>query len=194
MRLKDFRTEPPHHGRHMNSTREHPLVALLLTIAGTAPQPWNHKTHAQQVGVDPDRLDELLEWLWLEGLIDRSPAAADAAPGIVLTPLGQQVVGDAHALNRLRHGEPVTTGQGGTVRNSLRRPIKPLATRALLIANFAVFAYCLYLAGQIGQAQNYLVSWGNDKIVRFVLHPAGDVSGIDLLQGSWWRLLTACFV
>src|SRR5262249_6029316 len=142
MTLRNYRVRPPHYGRYMNATREHPLVALLLTIAGSAPQPWNHKVHAQQVGVDPERLDELIEWLWLAGPINTSPRAADGPPGIVLTPLAPQVVAAPDALNRLRSGVPVATGQGGIVRNSLRRPIKPVVTRALLIANFLVFAYC----------------------------------------------------
>ncbi|MFO0926198.1 MAG: rhomboid family intramembrane serine protease [Gemmataceae bacterium] len=174
---------------------DHPLTALLLAVAGAAPHPWDYRQYAAEHGYDPGLVAEQLEWLWLEGLIQKAPAGRPPSE-VTLTERGAAVAADPDALDRLRTGEVVVPDDpGGIVRASLRRPVTPWATRALLIANLAVFGYCLYLArADEAMLQGYLAGRSSEKIIERVLHPAGSVSALDLLNGQWWRMLTACFV
>lgn len=179
-------------------THEHPLTALLLAIARTAVEPWDHRRYAAQQGYEPAVVTAQLEWLGLEGLIHKAPPGHPAGE-VVLTERGEAVVRDPEALDRLRRGAVVVPGDpGGIVRASLRQPVTPWATRLLLLANLAVFGYCLYLArGDAALRWSYL--WmpfvpSDARIFERVFHPAGSVSALDLLNGEAWRMLTACFV
>lgn len=182
----------------MNQPVESPLATLLSAVGAVAPHPWHYREHAARSGIDADLLAELLEWLWLEGLVQKAPApAADGVgPGVLLTPLGEEVLRDPERFERLARGEAVVpTDPGAVVRQTLRQPIRPLVTRLLLAANLLVFGYCLYLAGgDQPMLQGYLAGRITEKTIERVLHPAGSVSAIDLLKGEWWRMLTACFV
>jgi membrane associated rhomboid family serine protease len=163
----------------MSQPREHPLEALLEAVARAAPEPWYYQLHARQAGVEPDLLVDLLELLWLEGLIQKAPGSKETGPGVQLTPLGRQVLDDPQARERLRRGDPVTNEPGAIVRNSLRQPIQPVVTWLLLAANFAVFGYEVWLKrGNRGPFTTLLTG----------------VSAADLIRGEWWRLLTCCFV
>src|SRR5262245_29401281 len=173
------------HNASMSQTREHPLEAVLHLIAAAAPEPWRYQQHARQHGFDPAGVETVLELLWLEGLIRREGATSpEAGPGVGLTPFGQQVLGDPELLQRLRNDEPLTNEAGAIVRDSLRRPVKPVITRLLLIANFAVFGYCIYLARQIpGMTSAFLGAMPGQPLPKVlftqVLHPAGSLNADD---------------
>jgi membrane associated rhomboid family serine protease len=185
----------------MSQPSTHPLESLLVAIGQAAPQPWYYKQYVRQTAVEPQRIEALLEFLWLEGLITRAEEGiGGTGPGITLTQFGQQVLDDPETRKRLSTGEPLSNTQGAIVRNSLRRPVMPWVTRTLLVANLAVFGYCIWLANSHNLASAYLSGGigGNrgqmGAVIARVLHPAGGVSGIDIIQGDWWRLITSCFV
>jgi rhomboid protease GluP len=179
----------------MSQSTRHPLEELLLAIAHADPRPWDYRQEATRAGIDPRELEGLLELLWLEGLITKSDSSTGDGAGVVLTDPGRQVLEDPEALARLRAGEALTPGQGAVVRNSLRRPITPYITRILLVANLAVFGYCIWLAHDNRALLTlYLTSRSNEVINVRVFHPAGAVALPDIVRGDWWRLLTSCFV
>ncbi|MFO0881762.1 MAG: rhomboid family intramembrane serine protease [Gemmataceae bacterium] len=181
----------------MNQASNNPLEAVLLAIDQAAPEPWYFQRVARDRDLDPDGLGRILELLYLQGLVQRGgPTDATSGPGVTLTDLGRQVLADPELVRRLRDHEPLTNDQGAIVRASLLRPFTPRMTRLLLAANFAVFAYCIYLARSPQALLNgYLMGTQVDmRILTQVLHPAGSISGIDLVRGEWWRMITAAFV
>src|SRR5262245_44549497 len=156
----------PHRGP-MSQPSEHPLEALLAVIARAEPEPWYHRQEGPRLGIDSDALLDMLELLWLEGLIQKAPGTPETGPGVQLTPLGRQVLEDPAVRERLRRGEPLTRDAGAVVRNSLRRPVTPVVTWLLLAANFAVFFYGLWLErGNQGPFASYLRGVTVPDVVR----------------------------
>lgn len=176
---------------------DHPLEVTLRLIADAAPAPWRPLAYLQATGSNPEYVRGLVELLRLEGLLVVGPGAGDGGPEVRLTDLGREVVESPALLDRLRQGRALRPDDpGAIIRESLRHPVRPVVMPVLLVLNFAVFAYCLYLArGDKALMQSYLMSMQMPQAVMTrVLEPAGAVSPADLIAGKWWRLLTACFV
>src|SRR5262245_3449051 len=177
-----------------------PVEEVLRLVAAAAPEPWHPRRFVAGGGVDEEVLNAALDELWLERLIVRAPGDGRDDPGVTLTPLGDRVLREPEALQRLRQGRPLFADDPGAVfRHSLRHPRRPVFSRLLLWANVAVFAYGAYLAYGVPQLlQVYLVGFPTNLGVALrlqeTLHTLGSVSGSDLLAGQWWRLLTSCFV
>ncbi len=182
----------------MSQIIEHPLEVILAEIGRASPHPWYYQQFARDYGADPTPVTNLLEMLWLDGLVERADSSSEFGPGVTLTTLGRQVLDDPEALARLRSGEPLTQTQGAIVRSSLRRRFTPTVTRLLLAANFVMFGYSIYLASKISLTTAYLGAMPGQPLppalFSKVLEPAGGVNAQHLIQGQWWRLLTACFV
>src|SRR5262249_37889384 len=139
---------------------------------------------------------DLLELLWLEGLVQKAPGTPETGPGVTLTPLGQEVVQDPEALRRLREGEPVREGDAGAVvRQTLRGQPRPVVTPMLVAANLLVFAYGALLASQLQPKllSSYLSGMGGQALLD-LLHRLGSLSAADLVRGEWWRLMTTTFL
>jgi rhomboid protease GluP len=175
----------------MSQPNEHPLEALLAVIARAEPEPWYHRLEGPRLGVDPDVLLDMLELLWLEGLIQKAPGTPETGPGVQLTPLGRQVLEDPAVRERLRRGEPLTRDPGAVVRNSLRRPVTPVVTRLLVGANVLVFVWGAFLASQRpGLLGTYLTGFGGGgRYLALLLDLGAAVSSL-VMQGQWWRLVT----
>jgi membrane associated rhomboid family serine protease len=151
----------------------HPLEAILRMCARAAPQPWYFRHYAKQTGVDPDHLVDLLEVLWLEGLVQKVPGTLETGPGATLTPLGQQVLNEPAMLDRLRRGEAIRRDDpGAVVRSSLRERPRPWLTYALIAVNIVVFLL---------QSKYGLIG-------------KGSASAVTVQSGEWWRLLTSTFL
>jgi rhomboid protease GluP len=199
-----------------------PLEATLRLCAAAAPAPWYPRLHARQTAADGELLLDLLESLWLEGLVRKTAGTAESGTGALLTPLGEQVVADPALMDRLRRGLPVRPNDpGAVVRNSLRSDVRPLATWALIAVNVAVFLYGAWLAAQPPrQLVGYLfmgflsppaapteqgVDPARQKAVEVeyttrvrnyfaLLHTLGAADAGTVRSGEWWRLLTTTFV
>jgi membrane associated rhomboid family serine protease len=186
----------------MLQERMSPLEAILRRIAAAAPGPWYPRAYAKERGVEVDGLTYLLEHLWLDGLIQNTPAVEGLGAGVVLSPEGERVLQDPEALRRLREGRPLTEGdRGGIVRQAFRRERTPVVTRLLVALNLLVFGYGLHMASAQGITRDFLGRFpgvgGNAAAllgVSEILHRTGSVNGADLLAGQWWRLLTCAFV
>src|SRR5207237_4590048 len=82
---------------------------------------------------------------------------------------------------------------------SFREPGSPFATKAILLANFLVFAYGISLTWHNSELlQAFVTGFPKNRDIadelQLTLQRSGSVSGMDILAGRWWRLLTACFV
>ena len=175
----------------MSQTRLSPMQEILRAIERVAPHPWHYRTESDREGFDPDAVEQVLELLYLEGLVARGPSTPSTGPGVVLTPKGEQVVGDPDAFARLGTGEPIDADDpGAIVRHSIRRSVTPILTRLIILANLLVFAWCAYLANGFGVLGAYLRGNFDSR----VFHRVGGLTELDLVRGDWWRLLTCCFV
>jgi membrane associated rhomboid family serine protease len=172
-----------------------PLENVLRLCADAAPGPWYPAVYVNATGARPDAIEEALHKLWLEGLLRKAGGSPETGVGFVVSPAGQRLLADGAALQRLRDGRPLWPDDpGSVVRHSLLRPTRPVVCRLLLLANVLVFAYGWQLASGLGIASDFLTGFTKDAAkLLSVLHRSGSVEGLDLLNGEWWRLLTACF-
>jgi rhomboid protease GluP len=179
----------------MSETRESPIEALLLLIAKSAPQPWYYQVHARETRSKPDALLEIMEWLWLDGLVQKAPGTPETGPGLTLTPLGEQLVADPELRARWRNGEPLQPRDvGAVIRQSLRQRSRPIVTQLLIAANLIVFAFGAYVASK---GQNlvgaYLTGMGGGGYIA-LLRNLGAASVDLIILGDWWRLITTTFL
>jgi rhomboid protease GluP len=182
----------------------HPLEAVLRLIDREAPGSWYPRRHARLTGDALEGLHYFLEFLWLDGLVQRGDSSPEDGPGVVLTDRGRQVLADPEMLQRLVEGRPLTEGdRGGIVRAAIMRPAKPVVMRALLLMILLTFGWTVWRAGENREVQGAFLSFspGGGRVnlnvalgVNRLLERSGALSSLDLLQGEWWRLLTAAFL
>ncbi|MGH7171327.1 MAG: rhomboid family intramembrane serine protease [Gemmataceae bacterium] len=191
----------------MSEAGLHPLEMILRLCAAVAPEPWYPRLFAKQEGVDRQALGRCLEELWMSGLIERADGGPEKGPAISLTRDGQRVLLDPEALEHLRAGEPVSSNdRGGIIRGALRSRMRPVVTVALVLLNVMVFAWG-YLEARAKKLDNDFLSGTvavkgpltledvrkQNEVYR-IQEKSGSVSAYNLIEGEWWRLLTAGFV
>src|SRR5439155_15926057 len=165
-----------------------------------APNPWYPSEHARKNGIDRNSLDPHIDRLRMGGLIRLTDWVQGFGQGYALTPAGRVLLGNPRELADLRdgklpmpkngpstaraprHSRMTTWERGEEVRDAAFSESRPVLTVAILIVNVAVFAVGM----RWGQANH----WNQSEI----LHQTGAVTPIDLVQGEWLRLITACFV
>lgn len=183
----------------MNEADLHPLEHLLRLIRHAEPGAWFPREFAQQRGISLEYLSFLLEQLWLDELVEKSGQHPEYGAGLRLTRLGQRVLDEPNLLARLHQGKAILErDRGALVRQAVRQRIKPYVTWALLIANLLVFAYTVSLfQGKPASRKAFLGAMpsphGNADMVMAV-RQSGAIYPHALVEGEWWRLLTACFV
>lgn len=191
----------------MSEAGLHPLETILRLCAAAAPEPWYPRLFAKQQGVDRHALGQCLEELWLSGLIERADGGPEKGPAISLTREGQRVLLDPEALRRLRAGEPLSSSdRGAVVRQALRGRLRPLVTVALVLLNVLVFAWGYLEAHSKQLDTDFLRGTAvvkqpptpreirrQNEVYR-IQEASGSLSAYNLIDGQWWRLLTAGFV
>lgn len=170
---------------------------LLRRIRDEEPNAWFPRVYAEEKKVPLEAINYFLEELHLDGLLERGGTSSESTgPGVVLTQKGWQLLSDEAALGRLRAGLPIDPrDRGGQVRQFLRVQSKPWITRLLLLLNFAVFGYEIYLAnprGRIHDLLGFSLQGGNQ--LTPLLMASGAIRGDRILEGEWWRLLSCSFV
>jgi rhomboid protease GluP len=191
---------------------ESPLVAILRHCAAAAPEPWYPSAHARTTGIPRDSLDSPLERLRLGGLVELTPWTQGNGQGYRLTPQGEEVLHAPRQLNLLRAGRmperawndgdaaepgpgPLTTYDRGEIVRAGLDPFRGgFISRILLLANLAVFLYGVALAGDQGLLSDYLSGSSRNPKLWTLQHTLGALTGLDIVQGEWWKLMTACFV
>ena len=201
----------------MTNPATDPLEIILQQCASAAPDPWYPRTYAEITGVSRDSLDAPLEKLRLGGLVRLTEWVQGKGQGYALTPEGVHALRDPRSLDRVRDGKPLPSRQeiadrparglsgqtawdrGEEIREALLNPPQAVVVRALLIANFIVFAAGIYLASENKVPLNlFLLGRSDNRAVQQkyqeILDATGAVNGPQLIQGEWWRLLTCTFV
>jgi membrane associated rhomboid family serine protease len=184
------------------------LETILQQCAAAAPQPWYPRGFAEAKGVPPGAMDTALDRLRLRGLVRLTEWEAGRGQGYALTPHGEQVLHSPRLLAQLRSGDipgappaadrepgrpdrPATTYERGeTIREALLAPGNPFVTKVLIGLNVLVFVAGVALAAWMKIPLQVFLSGSHPDI----LDATGALRVIDLAQGQWWRLLTACFV
>jgi rhomboid protease GluP len=180
-----------------SEARLHPSEAILRRCAAAAPDPWFPRLHLRGAGVDIDGLVSHLEELWLEGLVRKAGGNAETGPGVMLTAQGQRVLDDPAALGRLRAGQAAFPGsRGAVIRQALRDRFRPFVTYLLVLLNLGVFALGYLAARRVGADNAFLQGPGAEANaqVTHILEHSGSLSALDIIEGQWWRLVTAGFV
>ncbi len=179
----------------MSEDSLNPRETILRMCAAAAPEPWYPRLYAKQEGVEPAALAECLEEMGLDGLIRKAPGNAETGPEISLTEVGERVLLDSEALERLRSGQPLSPDdRGALVRQVFRSRLRPYVTQLLVLGNVLVFALGYYDARQKGADNHFLNGNVNAPVVRDLLEQSGSLSARSLIDGEWWRLVTAGFV
>jgi rhomboid protease GluP len=179
----------------MSADGLHPLESILRMCAAAAPEPWYPRLFLKQGGVNPQALSYCLEELWLSGLIERADGGPEKGPAISLTREGQRVLLDPEALRRLRADEPLSPGdRAGVIRQVLRGRTRPYVTYFLLGLNVLIFLLGYYSASQVGAGPNFLQGAPATLPLLEVLNKSGAITPVHVVEGQWWRLLTAGFV
>lgn len=174
----------------MSEDGVHPFETIMRLCAAAAPEPWYPRLFIKQGGVDPEALSNCLEEMWISGLIERADGGPEKGPAITLTRDGQRVLLDPEALQRLRADEPLSPyDRSAVIRRVLRGRTRPYVTRLLLVLNILVFLAGYYSASKMGVGDNFLRGE-----VAEVLNKSGALTPSHIIEGQWWRLLTAGFV
>jgi rhomboid protease GluP len=173
----------------------HPYETILRLCAVAAPEPWYPRLFVKQEGVDPKALSHCLEELWISGLIERADGGPEKGPAISLTREGQRVLLDPEALRRLRADEPLSsTDRAAVIRRLLRSQTRPYITHFLLALNILIFIAGYYSAGKMGAGNDFLRGAPITAPLLEVFDKSGVLAPEHLIDGQWWRLLTAGFV
>lgn len=189
----------------MSAANEISYDRLLATIARFPEGRLYPPEFARQTGLDRSQLERALDQLRLSGLIELSMWESGRGQGVQLTDAGVQVVTSPRLLARLARGElPApgqvrgrmasphsdgsTYGRGESIRSTFLEPFEPRLTIALIVINVIIFAIGQVIA--LRGANPGVVQFGNIQ----ALISTGAVSGVFLLEGQWWRLITCCFV
>jgi rhomboid protease GluP len=173
------------------SVETHPLVVVLRVIAQAAPQPW---FPYRAEGFARDRLDDVLEVLWMQQLIEKAPTSKEEGPALRLTALGERVLHDPELTARLVRGEAIDpSSPAAVVRANLANPPRVQVCKVILALNVAVFLWGLYLASNQGITKSFLQGFTLGQKGWLILHKTGSVIGTDLAKGEWWRLISSGF-
>ena len=178
-----------------------PTVVSVLRAITAAGGPWFPARFAAEAGVPRDSLDEPLAELRVAGLVQVAEWVRGIGQGYALTPDGETAATDATVFDRLKQaaGAPTAApranaGGADTGAEEPRDPElalnPPIVVPVLLMANAAWFFVCAVKSIMWGLTPARALSESHPA----VLHTFGAVSGVDLVNGEWWRLVTSCFV
>ena len=189
-----------------------PLVTILNYCAAAAPEPWYPSAFAREKGIPRDSLDPPLDRLRLGGLVQLTDWVQGTGQGYRLTPEGERVLQTPRDMALLRQGRlpeagikadeelgsphpgsTTTWDRGETIRAALLDAQPPRVTHVLILTNVAVFMVGMALAGTQNLTSEYISGFGGGKLWE-IQHSLGALTGIDIVQGKWWKLLTSCFV
>jgi membrane associated rhomboid family serine protease len=200
------------------------LEAILKNCAAAVPEPLYPADFAQATGIPRDQLDALLDKLRTLGLVRLTDWVQGRGQGYTLTPEGTRVVHNTREMEQLKNGrlKPVRSpsrpaeawaergtawDRGEAVRDALLYYSTPTVTITLILLNVLVFIAGLVVAvrqnvavsdyfglgaPQRGLNQLFLIHMSPE--VLKIIHACGAITGGDIVQGQWWRLLSSCFV
>jgi len=177
---------------------------ILKWIAAAGDQPWFPSQHAAQTGTDRNELDEPLGQLRLADLVRAATWIRGVGQGYVLTPDGVALVASGSVFPptpvdpepkpvaaSVEEVAPQPTSEEQAARHFGLNLRTPVFVPMMLLANV-----CWFIVGAVAAMR------GDLPLGRYLtegqpiqlLHQLGAITGGDLLNREWWRLLSACFV
>ncbi len=191
----------------MSSASAPPYDTILKLCSQAGEAPWYPGEFAQSMGIDKRKFDGPLDDLRLAGLIEQSDWQTGKGQGYRLTRDGQAVVASPKALALVRDGqlprfaprqelaEPELdhdspASHTNAVRADFQNSARPVVTYLILAANIGMFLIAMGLAHNGKQSIKDFLTRGNAE----ARHLTGGLTGADILNGQWWRLLTTGFV
>lgn len=183
------------------STRGPTPEAVLRAVAASSGA-WFPSAFASETGTPRDTLDDPLGVLRLAGLVRVDAWVRGLGQGYVLTAQGQAALADPAVL-KVRPVDPPTAvvddPDPAKIEPTERFQFKPflIDLRPPVLTPVVVglcllwFFVGLVVAVRLGVGSAYL-NGGNASVPA--LGRIGAVSGLALMQGDWWRLVTSCFV
>ncbi|VTS03885.1 peptidase rhomboid domain protein : Peptidase S54, rhomboid domain protein OS=Granulicella mallensis (strain ATCC BAA-1857 / DSM 23137 / MP5ACTX8) GN=AciX8_4761 PE=4 SV=1: Rhomboid [Gemmata massiliana] len=190
-----------------------PTAASVLFWIAASEGLWFPSRFAAENGISRDSLDDPLTDLRLAGLIATADWVRGLGQGYTLTPTGKTATTTAALVDLLKQNRSAayiatliaapdrntSSGAGsrgnedederddGEADRALR---PPLVIPVLLMANALWFFICAVWGIRWGLPLSRSLWSGHTEI----LHRLGAVTGLDLIHGEWWRLITCCFV
>ena len=166
---------------------------LLRAIAAAKPQMWFPRLHAEQTGVPRDGLDEPLWLLRQAGLVQVTDWIGGLGQGFQLPREGERAVDHPDPLSLApAPGRDADPDAPRTPRPTAA-PRTAIVAPTLLVFNVIWFGVGAFFAWKAGVGLEYLKGEGHPASNQTLLR-IGALSGSQLLQGEWWRLLSCCFV
>jgi len=146
-------------------------------------------------GLSLPKAAETADWLWQEGMIQKSPTQFGPV-AFILTPHALAVLGRPNGPDDWVSGKILHPDKPASrIRASLQGKIPAPLSNFLLWANILVFAYGGYLCSQSWDTfWHYLAMEDSDPVVRQTLLSLGLVTGRGWEEGKWWLPLQAAFV
>lgn len=183
---------------------------ILQLIADSAPENWSPRVFVENTGTDRRALDAVLDDLRGADLVRLTAWQTGRGQGYEITPLGGEILADpelragfrdAARLGSIPRAEPAPEGDETYTTDDTRRarlhvlqvgftPGPALLTRLIVIACLVVFGIGAMVASQNGRSMfRYLL--GADATTTKAM---GALTPGYLLDGEWWRLISASFV
>jgi membrane associated rhomboid family serine protease len=193
------------------STSDPTPAEVLRWVAESAPELWFPSRHAAETATPRDALDAPLWVLRQAGLVQVGDWVREAGQGFRLTPAGEAALAAPNPVpvpppanqppqdpipadpDELHHSPTSEYALGESARRSLLDPAPVVVTPVLLVLNVGWFLYGGVIAFRFRAVSDYLQG-SNHPVIGPILVRIGAVSGPELLDGEWWRLLTSCFV
>ncbi|MBA4186835.1 MAG: hypothetical protein C0467_02335 [Planctomycetaceae bacterium] len=184
------------------SPRPDPTPEMVLKwVAASGEEPWFPSRHATEAGTDRTALDSPLGELRRANHIRVATWVRGLGQGYVLTPEGTAALtGRAGSAPSERTAAPALTETSEVSPNAPEQTAArqfglnlrtPVFVPIMLVANVSWFCVGAFAAAQGDGSINRYLAEGQPASL---LHRIGAVTGGDLLNGEWWRLLSACFV
>jgi rhomboid protease GluP len=191
----------------MAETAQPPLETILRNCAAQSPASWFPSRDPELAHLGPRELNGCLNLLRMAGYIDLSDWKDESGQGFRLTDRGRSLLSDPAQLAMLARGmlpgptvsasspprvvSPRLVERANAVRQAWTRQRPAYMTRMLLIANFAVFGYGVWLGYRDGVPLDRFIT----RTTTHVFTTTGGLLTLDILdRHQWWRLLTCCFV
>ncbi len=161
-------------------------------------EPPGHATLAQfarRSGLSLPKVAETADWLWQEGMIQRSPIQTGEV-AFTPTPHALAILSRANGPEDWVAGKIVHPDKPASrIRASLQGKIPAPLSNLLLWANILVFAYGGYLCSQSWDTfWHYLAMEDSDAVVKQTLLTLGLITGRGWEEGGWWLPLQSAFV
>ncbi len=187
---------------------------ILRWCAAASPQLWFPSVQAKVSGIPRTDFDNPLWVLRQSGLVRVGDWVKGLGQGFALTPEGEAAVANPAKApppgsppiptptppptsepaktpepTLSRKTERTRLDRGEMAREAILNPPPSVVAPALLYANVAWFLVGAVVAWRVGASSSRYLTQGDQAVMLRI----GAVSGVDLLHGEWWRLLTSAF-